>query len=170
MARMRPNGPMDDQGGVRERLAGLAMLPLRLFLGVTFLYAGFDKYTDAGPFSAMDRDTMASMLEHGRDHAAAPWLNDLAVDNPDVLLNGAAVTEIVVGAAVLLGVATRLAALGGAVLALSFWLTISWDTSPYYFGQDLPVLAGFAALVLGGAGAFSLDSWLAARRAGADGG
>jgi thiosulfate dehydrogenase (quinone) large subunit len=164
MAAMKPNGPMDDQGGVRERLAGYAMLPLRLFLGVTFLYAGIDKYTSWGPFSDMDLTAMERMLEFGRDRGAAGWLTDLVLDHPDLLLNAAAIAEIAVGAAVLAGLATRLAALAGAGLALTFWLTVTWSSTPYYFGQDLPMLAGFVALVLGGAGALSVDTWLAARR------
>jgi thiosulfate dehydrogenase [quinone] large subunit len=155
---------MDDQGGVRERLAGYAMLPLRLFLGVTFLYAGIDKFTSWGPFSPMDRDTMETMLEFSRDKAAAPWLTDLVLDHPDALLTATAFAEIAVGAAVLAGLLTRLAALGGAALSLSMWLTVTWSSSPYYFGQDLPILAGFLALACGGAGALSLDTRLAARR------
>ena len=159
----RGNSPMDDQGGVRERLAGYAMLPLRLFLGVTFLYAGIDKFTDWGPFSSFDRDAMETNLEFARDDAAAGWLVDLSLDHPDLLLTGSAVAEIVIGAMVLAGLFTRLAALAGAGLALSFWLTVTWSTSPYYFGQDLPVLAGFLALALGGAGALSLDARLTKR-------
>jgi thiosulfate dehydrogenase [quinone] large subunit len=157
------NSPMDDQGGVRERLARYAMLPLRLFLGVTFVYAGIDKFTSWGPFTSFDRTAMETMLEFSRDDSAAAWLADLALDHPDLVLTGSAVAEIVIGVAVLAGVFTRLAALAGAALALSFWLTVTWSTSPYYFGQDLPVLAGFLALALAGAGALSLDARLLKR-------
>ncbi|WP_227869897.1 MULTISPECIES: DoxX family protein [Streptomyces] len=160
----RVNGPMDDQGGVRERLALHALLPLRLFLGFTFLYAGIDKFTSWGPFtSSMDVSVMESMVEFSRDRAAAPWIAELAVDHPGLLITGAAVAEIVIGAAVLSGFLTRPAALAGALLMFSMWLTVGWGTSPYYFGQDLPYAVGFLTLALAGAGTFSLGAALRER-------
>ncbi|WP_245240702.1 DoxX family protein [Streptomyces spiramenti] len=158
---------MDDQGGVRERLARHGVLPLRLFLGVTFLYAGLDKFLSGGPFSSVDREVMRSMLEFGRDTSAAPWLVDLALDNAGPALTGVAVAEVVVGVLLLVGVLTRPAAMLGAVMALGFWVTVSWETSPYYFGGDLPYAVGFLTLALTGAGAFSVDSARATRRAAA---
>ncbi|MDT0346169.1 DoxX family protein [Streptomyces litchfieldiae] len=153
-------------GGAREAMARYATLPLRLFLGLTFLYAGIDKFTDAGPFSAaMSTDAMEGMLTATRDEAAAGWLAGLALDHPALFTGGIAVAELAVGAGVLLGVVTRLAAAGGALLSLSFWLTVSWPAEPYYLGQDLPYLLGFATLALAGGGPFSLGRVLTARRA-----
>ncbi|MGP3966888.1 DoxX family protein [Streptomyces sp. 6N223] len=153
-------------GGLRDTAARYALLPLRLFLGITFLYAGIDKYTDAWPFSeAMSTDQMETTLEFSKDDAAAGWLADLALDHPGLFGNGVAVAEMAVGAAVLIGLLTRLAALGGALLAFSFWLTVTWPTDPYYFGQDLPMLAGFATLLLAGSGPVALDSLIANRAA-----
>ncbi|MDT0443640.1 DoxX family protein [Streptomyces johnsoniae] len=153
-------------GGPREAAARYAVLPLRLFLGLTFLYAGIDKFTDAGPFSsAMSTDAMEQMLRFSREDAAAGWLADLALDHPGPLLGGAAVAEIAVGAGVLFGLLTRLAAAGGALLSFSFWLTVSWNADPYYFGQDLPYLFGFVTLLLAGPGPFALGRLLSARQA-----
>ncbi|NJQ18006.1 DoxX family protein [Streptomyces bohaiensis] len=161
----RKSGPMDDQGGVRERLARHGVLPLRLFLGATFLYAGLDTFFSGGPFSHVDRDTLHSMLGAGRDSSAAPRLVDLVLENSGAALTLVAVVEIAVGALVLLGLLTRPAALVGAGLALGLWLTVSWGTNPYYFGNDLPYAVGFLTLALTGAGAFSLDAARATRRA-----
>lgn len=146
-----------DPERLRQQAAQYAPLPLRLILGVTFLYAGLDKFTTWGPFSPMDRAAMEQMLSFGQDQAALPWLNELVLSQPVALLTLAAVTEAVVGACVLAGFLTRTAAACGAALALTFWLTVSWSASPFYFGQDLPLLAGFAALALLGAGPRSLD-------------
>lgn len=153
-------------GGLRDAAARLAMLPLRLFLGGTFLYAGIDKFTGAGPFTAvMDAGTMEAMLASSREAAAAPWLTDLVLERPGLFLDGAAVAEIAVGAGLLLGLLTRAAAAVGALLALGLWLTVTFASEPYYFGQDLPYLAGFVTLVLAGSGPFALDRYLSARRA-----
>ncbi|MCE7078716.1 DoxX family protein [Streptomyces sp. ST2-7A] len=153
-----------DPDGSPPPVSRWALLPLRLFLGLTFLYAGIDKYTSWGPFSAaMDQRAIETMLEFGRDRAALPWMVDLVLANPGPFGHAVAVAEIAVGAGVLLGVLTRLAALGGALLSLSFWLTVSWSTDPYYFGPDLPYLFGFLTLVLAGAGAHSVDARRTAR-------
>ncbi|KAB8167263.1 DoxX family membrane protein [Streptomyces sp. 3MP-14] len=151
-------------GGARETAARWAMLPLRLFLGFTFLYAGIDKYVDGGPFSSvMNTDTMEGMLLASRDDAAVPWLVDRALDAPELTGHGVAVAEIVLGAAVLLGLRTRWAAGLGTLLALSFWLTVTWSTDPYYFGADLPLLFGFVTLALAGGGPYTLDGLLGSR-------
>ncbi len=146
-------------GGMRDTAARWALLPLRLFLGITFVYAGIDKYTDVGPFSSvMSTDQMETMLEFSREDAAAGWLVDLALDHHGLFGNGVAVAEIAVGVGILFGLLTRLAAAGGALLSLSFWLTVSWSADPYYFGPDLPYLFGFLTLLLAGAGPLSVDA------------
>ncbi|WP_165990302.1 DoxX family protein [Streptomyces sp. YIM 98790] len=150
-------------GGLRDFAARYALLPLRLFLGFTFVYAGIDKYTSWGPFSTMDRETMEFMLEFAQEDAAASWLAELALENSGFFLNATSVAEIAVGAGVLLGLLTRPAAFGGVLLTLSFWLVISWNTSPYYFGADLPFLAGFVTLLMAGGGVLSVDAALARR-------
>ncbi|ARQ68984.1 DoxX family protein [Streptomyces marincola] len=158
-------GPGGPGGGPRETAARYALLPLRLFLGLTFLYAGIDKYTDAGPFSgAMSTDAMERMLGFSREDAAAGWLADLALDHPGLFLDGVAVAEIAVGAGVLFGLLTRVAAAGGVLLSLSFWLTVTWPSDPYYFGQDLPYLFCFLTLLLAGPGPFALGRPLSARQ------
>ncbi|MDT0265233.1 DoxX family membrane protein [Streptomyces sp. DSM 44915] len=151
-------------GSARDLAARWAMLPLRLFLGFTFLYAGVDKYVDGGPFSAvMNTDTMELMLTASRDNAAVPWLVDRALDAPELMGHGTAIAEIVLGAALLLGLFTRWAAALSALLALSFWLTVSWSSDPYYFGADLPLVFGFVTLALAGGGPGTLDGLLRSR-------
>lgn len=162
-------GPLPGTGGpggaLRDSAARLAPLPLRLFLGVTFGYAGVDTWVDAAPFSdATTTDRMATQLRFARDDAAAGWLVDLALERPGLFANGVAVAEVAVGAGLLLGFLTRLAALGGALLSLSFWLTVSFSVDPYYFGPDLPLLAGFATLLPVGSGPVAVDAALAAAR------
>jgi thiosulfate dehydrogenase [quinone] large subunit len=63
-----------------------------------------------------------------------------------------ALAEIAIGLGVITGLAYRLAAVGGAVLSLLFWLTASWATRPYFYGPDLPYAFGWLALALAGDG------------------
>lgn len=69
--------------------------------------------------------------------------------------------ELAVGVGALLGLRTRIAAAGGIALALSFFLTVSWNTTPYYYGSDIVfVFAWLTLLAFGDQGVFSLDHWL----------
>ncbi|WP_340558727.1 DoxX family protein [Streptomyces sp. GSL17-111] len=147
-----------EPGGLRETAARYALLPLRLFLGVTFVYAGLDKLTDPGYPESMEG------LLQSIPGAAAPWLLDLALTQPEAFGYAIAFGELAVGIGTLLGLLTRVAALGGALISLSFWLTISWDVGPYYYSQDLPYLMAWVPLIMAGAPMLSLDAALAARR------
>ncbi len=76
--------------------------------------------------------------------------------------------ELAVGLGTLVGLFGRLAALGGMVLALTFFLTVSYNDSPYYYyGADIVFLFAWTPLLLGGSGWYSLDG-LFARRAAAE--
>lgn len=151
---------MDPGSGGRPKpsTAQLALLPLRFFLGVTFAYAGFDKLTDPD-FPA----SLAGLMESVQG-AGAPWLLDLALTNPEAFGYFIAFGEIAVGLGALTGLLTRVAAFGGVLISLSFWLTISWDVSPYYYSQDLPYLMAWVPLIIAGAPIFSLDALVSRRR------
>ncbi|MBB1252852.1 DoxX family protein [Streptomyces alkaliterrae] len=140
-------------------LADVALLPLRLFLGVTFCYAGLDKLTDPA-FPGLMEGLLNSV-----QGAAAPWLLDLALTDPDTFGYAIAFGELAVGLGTLAGLFTRVAAVGGALISLSFWLTISWNIDTYYYSQDLPYLMAWIPLIIAGARLYSLDALLAAYRA-----
>ncbi len=73
--------------------------------------------------------------------------------------------EVAVGIGLLLGLWTRIAAVGGAVLAFMLFLTVSFHASPYYTGADLPYFFGFLPFVIAGAGGVLSVDALIARRA-----
>ncbi|MFH8368575.1 DoxX family protein [Streptomyces sp. NPDC018031] len=155
--------------GLREKATRHALLPLRVFLGVTFVYAGIDKLTTSGFFASSGPGSIGGVMETVRDSSAVPWLVDLALKAPEGFGYAIAIGELVVGLGTLLGVLARLAACGGALISLSLWLTVSWQTDPYYYGNDLVYLMAWLPLVLAGAPALSVDA-LRARRRGRDGG
>ncbi|MEE1940630.1 DoxX family protein [Streptomyces sp. TRM 70361] len=158
------HGAEEKPAGLRERAARHALLPLRLFLGVTFLYAGLDKMTDPDFLSTGGPGSLGDLLGSIQG-AAAPWMLDLAQQDPVAFGYAIALGETAVGLGALAGLWTRLAALGGALISLSFWLTISWNVGPYYYSQDAAYLAAWTPLLLAGAPTLSLDAYLAARRA-----
>ena len=158
-------GTFDDgPRGWKEQARRYALLPLRLFLGVTFIYAGIDKLTDSAFMSAGGTGSVGELMNAVRDSSAVPALVDLALNNPEGFGYAIAFGELAVGIGTLVGLLARLAALGGALISLSLWLTVSWQTDPYYYGNDLAYLMAWLPLVLAGASVFSLDALIAARR------
>ncbi|WP_411108084.1 DoxX family protein [Streptomyces sp. c-19] len=141
-----------------------ALLPLRLFLGVTFVYAGLDKLTDSAFLADTGSGSIGETMRGVRDSSAIPALVDLALKNPAGFGYAIAFGELAVGIGTLLGLFGRLAALGGALISLSLWLTVSWQVNPYYLGNDLAYLMAWLPLLLAGASVLSLDRLLAARR------
>lgn len=145
-----------------------AMLPLRLFLGVTFVYAALDKLSDAHYLAgAGDPASFVSQTRAVRAASPVSFLLGPALDAPTLFALLVAFGELAVGLGTLLGLWGRVAALGGAAISLSLWLTVSWNVSPYYLGNDLVYLLAWTPLLLAGTPELSLDGYLA-RRAGRD--
>lgn len=157
-------GPGGRPRGWRAALAPYALLPLRVFLGVTFIYAGLDKLTDASFLSDSGAGSIGDTMRLARDGAALPGLVDLALKAPTGFGYAIAIGELVVGIGTLFGVLARLAALGGALISLSLWLTVSWSTEPYYYGNDLAYLMAWLPLVVAGAPYLSVDAATAGHR------
>jgi thiosulfate dehydrogenase (quinone) large subunit len=158
-------GGLGEAGGSwRDGAARFALLPLRIFLGVTFVYAGVDKLTDSAFLAASGPGSIGEMMNAVRNQAAVPAMVDMALKSPVNFGYAIAIGEIAVGVGTLLGVLARLAAFGGALISLSLWLTVSWPTEPYYYGNDLAYLMAWIPLILAGAPMLSVDSKFRSRR------
>ncbi|MCS0600146.1 DoxX family protein [Streptomyces sp. LP11] len=156
---------LDGHRGLRDTAAHYALLPLRLFLGVTFGYAGLDKLTDSAFMKASGAGSIGETMRAAKESAAIPALIDLALKSPVGFGYAIALGELAVGVGILVGLLGRLAALGGALISLSLWLTVSWATSPYYYGNDLAYLMAWLPLILAGTPYLSLDAaWRSRRR------
>ncbi|MGW7462137.1 DoxX family protein [Streptomyces sp. NPDC054797] len=153
-----------DVAGPRELAARHALLPLRIFLGVTFVYAGLDKLTDSAFLSDTGEGSIGELMRGVRDSSAVPALVDLALHSPVGFAVTLAIAELLVGLGVLAGLLTRVAAAGGALISLSLWLTVSWAVTPYYYGNDLIYLMAWIPLILAGAPYLSLDALIRSRR------
>ncbi|MFF5446035.1 DoxX family protein [Streptomyces sp. NPDC012888] len=164
MTRTELQAPAAPPADPRSRAARYALLPLRVFLGVTFVYAGLDKLFDPAFLSASGDGSIGNLMRGVRDTSAVPGLVDLALRSPVGFAVLLAVGELLVGLGTLAGLFARVAAAGGALISLSLWLTVSWQVTPYYYGNDLVYLMAWLPLLLAGAAYWSLDSLLRARR------
>ncbi|WP_328480170.1 DoxX family protein [Streptomyces sp. NBC_00377] len=162
--------PYFDGGGRdwRGTATRYALLPLRIFLGVTFIYAGLDKLTDSAFLKDSGAGSIGDTMRAVRDSSAIPAMVDMALKNPVGFGYAMAFGELAVGIGILVGLLTRLAALGGALISLSLWLTVSWASDPYYYGNDLPYMFLWVPFVLAGAPYWSLDALIRGRRQGRD--
>ena len=130
----------------------LALFPLRLFLGVTFVYAGIQKLSDPG-FLHPGAPTYIGTQLHGFA-AGTPGgfvLRAFALPHPRLAGVGVAIAEILIGLLVTAGLFTRIAAAAGMGLNLVLFLTASWHTTPYFLGPDLVFSFAWLPFVLAGA-------------------
>ena len=159
---------MPDSRSFRDDLAGArvpaaALLPLRLFLGITFLYAGLDKLLDPGFLDASGATSIQAQMAAFIRVSPIAELVRLAEPMAVPIGLAIAIAEIGIGLGALTGLAFRVAAVGGAVLSILFWLTASWATHPYYYGPDLPYAFGWVTLALAGTGGLLVPSQLRPR-------
>jgi putative oxidoreductase len=122
----------------------------RVLLGWLFLASGWGKLTNIGGF--------------------VNYLTSLKVPNPGLWAWPGAIVEFVMGAALVLGVGTRYAALIGIVfvalataLAHRYWEYPAAAQGNQYnhFLKNLSIIGGMFAIFAAGAGRFSVDAILA---------
>ena len=159
---------------VADPWLGYATVPLRLFLGVTFLYAALQKVADPGFLSPGASTYIGAQLQAFALHSPIAFLiESVALPAPALTGIGAIAAELVIGGATVLGIATRWAAIGGALINLLFLLTASWTIQPYFLGSDgIYAVAWITLAMVGDQGVLTAGPYLsrqlglAAERAG----
>ena len=152
-------GPRWTSEGLRQ--PGWLLLPLRGFLGLTFCYAGLQKLANPTYLDPHSPTSVVGQLHLLRHTSPIGPLLALSAHAPSLVGLLIAFGELAVGLGTLRGLWTRLAAVGGLLLSFTFFLTVSWSTTPYYYGSD--IVFCFAWIVMIGVGAgnvLSADGWL----------
>lgn len=156
----QPAGPQPEWSAINQTftIPGTAILPLRLFLGLTFLYAGIQKLSDPG-FLRLGSPTYIGTQLHGFSQGSPiSFVMSHFLEHAVIIGMLTILVELVVGVCVLLGLFTRLAALGGLGLNLVFFLTATWHVYPYFLGSDIVFVVAWLTLAVTGPGAFCLDA------------
>ena len=136
---------------------------MRLFLGITFIYAGIQKLADPQFFNPAARDYIGKQMIAFA--TGSPLHSMLIRLVPHALLFGGLVAygEIAIGLGTLLGLLFRPAAFFGILLNLVFFLTATWHVYPYFYGSDIVFIFCWLTLLLSGpigTGLPSIDEWL----------
>ncbi|MEA2551393.1 MAG: thiosulfate dehydrogenase (quinone) large subunit [Actinomycetota bacterium] len=109
---------------------------LRAFLGVTFVFAGAQKLLDGSFLHRGSPDFIGTQLAgfaHGDPVSA---IMAVLAKAPLVVGIAVALTEIAIGAAVLLGIGMLTAAAVGFLINLTLFLSATWHVHPYFLGSD----------------------------------
>jgi len=144
-----------------QGVPGVALWPLRGFLGVTFIWASVDKLRDPAFFNAAAPGYIGHQLALSANNSPlGGLLTGFIVPQATLFGMLTMAGELLIGLAVLLGWYTRFSAVMGLLINLLFWLTITWDVQPYYYGADLVFVVAWLTLALTGPGPISVDAYL----------
>jgi uncharacterized membrane protein YphA (DoxX/SURF4 family) len=169
-SRTEPNMP----GERHWRIAGIALLSVRIIQGFIYwgggsrrlIYAPQKLNPNASTWMANKFQSAMPGALFGTDHAIAFLLRHFSLLYPTMLLFTAA--ELIVGAALMAGVLTRVSALISMVFSVLLMLTFGWQGATCIDEWTMSAcnLAMGASLMLAGGGAFSLDNVLLKRNPG----
>ena len=109
---------------------------IRLFLGVTFIYGGWNKATDPGFLDPKSAHYIGAQIAGYLDTSPISIFLQPMIDHATIFGWAIILTEFAIGFATLTGIALELAALGGFFLSISLWLTATWTVKPYFLGSD----------------------------------
>jgi len=157
----------------RRRANGWPVLPLRIFLAAVFLFAGYAKLAYPHFFDPASLNGYAASVRAAKTGTPIGGLLSPLSEHPSLYGHLTAVAELAIGLGLLVGLLTRVAALGGMVLMVLIVLSVDWGAVKQYTGSsgwftsvDLAVAAALSVFLLGGADPFSLDGaiWRARHR------
>ena len=109
---------------------------MRLWLGITWIYAGWDKASDSG-FLTQGSDTyIGTQLSGFSSQSPLDFAFNKLIEHATFVGGFVILTEFAIGLATLLWVAPRLAAFGGFLMSLGLWLASSFHVSPYFLASN----------------------------------
>jgi len=125
-----------------------AIRVLRLFLGITFIYAGLDKILDESFLQPEQPTSLKAQIEAFSQISPVGEYLPIVINNSVIFGVLVILAELTVGFLTLIGKAKFLAALGGVLLSLSFWLVATWQVRPYFYAADPAYLAMWVVYAL----------------------
>ncbi|MGE5849897.1 MAG: DoxX family protein [Candidatus Methylomirabilota bacterium] len=154
---------MSQEGRLTDRLPGIALFLARLYVGYWFLLTGIGKIkrgflSDGALLPQLER------FAAGTPHAwYKAWLESIVIPHEHLFAALVALGETLAGAALLLGILTRVAAGTGIFMVGNFLFAKGWSTPGASHDKDFIIL--LLVVLIGGAGKhWGIDGWLRRRR------
>ena len=109
---------------------------LRLWLGFTWIFAGWNKATDNGFLTPGSTHYIGAQLTGYLGSSPISFFLRHLIEHATLVGWFVMLSEFAIGIAVLTGVALSLAAFGGFAMSIGLWLSASWSVHPYFLGSD----------------------------------
>ncbi len=109
---------------------------MRLWLGITWIYAGWDKASDPGFLTPGSDTYIGTQLSGFSTHSPVGFAFNNLIEYATLVGGFVILTEFAIGLATLLWVAPRLAAFGGFLMSLGLWLASTFHASPYFLASN----------------------------------
>lgn len=118
------------------RSQDLSIRILRAFLGLTWIYAGWDKATDPGFLTKGSASFIGTQLSGYSTQSPIGGLFNKMIEHSTSVGIFVMVSEFAIGLATLLWVAPTSAAFAGFTMSTGLWLASSFHVSPYFLASD----------------------------------
>jgi thiosulfate dehydrogenase [quinone] large subunit len=109
---------------------------MRLWLGVTWIYAGWDKASDPGFLTSGSPTFIGTQLAAYAQNSPIDFLLNKVLDQATQVGILVMVAEFAIGFATLLWIAPTWAAFGGFLTSLFLWLSSTWNIQPYFLASN----------------------------------
>ena len=109
---------------------------LRAWLGVTWIYAGWDKASDPGYLTAGSPTFIGTQLSAFATNSPIGFALESVIERATQIGIFVMFAEFAIGAATLLWIAPTWAAFGGFVMSLGLWLSSTWHVQPYFLASN----------------------------------
>lgn len=109
---------------------------MRLWLGATWIYAGWDKASDPGFLTSGAPSFIGTQLAAYAQNSPIDFILNKVLDHAIQVGILVMFAEFAIGFATLLWVAPTWAAFGGFLTSLFLWLSSTWNIQPYFLASN----------------------------------
>jgi Rieske Fe-S protein/uncharacterized membrane protein YphA (DoxX/SURF4 family) len=109
---------------------------MRLWLGATWIYAGWDKASDPGFLTSGSPTFIGTQLAAYAQNSPIDFALNRMIEHATQVGIVVMLSEFAIGFATLLWIVPTWAAFGGFLTSLSLWLSSTWNIQPYFLASN----------------------------------
>lgn len=130
------------------KVQSLSTKVLRLWLGLTWIYAGWDKATDSSFLTPGTVNYIGNQIRGFAEISPIKPLLIRGLEHAPLIGWLVLIIEFVIGISTLLFIMPRFAAFLGFATSIGFWLTVTFHVKPYFLGSDTAYATMWLAYLL----------------------